>query len=138
MSQPEKKPTEPANVTDPNVPFVVVGGKKWPVPPLAPRQNRIIIPLAMKNSSINPADVSPEQLDTIYEIVFQGLTRAHPTLTRDEFMDMATDLEDMMNGFNVVLQQTRMMRKVEEAPPALGEDGARQNLPTGTDTLLTS
>ncbi len=71
-----------------------------------------------------------EQFSDLCEIVYIGLTRAHPKLTAEEFYDTPTSPAEMLLAFYVVRRQSRMY---EFAPrrdaPSPGEDEAR---PTGS------
>jgi hypothetical protein len=71
-----------------------------------------------------------EQFTDLCEVVYIGLTRAHPKLTAEEFYDMTTRPAEMLLAFYVVRRQSRMY---EFAPrrdaPSLGEEEAR---PTGS------
>jgi hypothetical protein len=71
-----------------------------------------------------------EQFADLYEVVYIGLTRAHPKLTAEEFYDTPTSPAEMLLAFYVVRRQSRMY---EFAPrrdaPSSGEDEAR---PTGS------
>jgi hypothetical protein len=67
-----------------------------------------------------------DQFTDLCEVVYIGLSRAHPKLTADEFYDTPTSPAEMLLAFYVVRRQSRMY---EFAPrrdaPSLGEDEAR-------------
>jgi hypothetical protein len=70
-----------------------------------------------------------EQFADLCEVVYIGLTRAHPKLERDEFYDAPTSPAEMLLAFYVVRRQSRMYEtgpRKDAAEP--GEDEAR---PTG-------
>jgi hypothetical protein len=70
------------------------------------------------------------QFADLCEVVYIGLTRAHPKLTAEEFYDTPTSPAEMLLAFYVVRRQARMY---DFAPrrdaPAPGEGEAR---PTGS------
>jgi hypothetical protein len=71
-----------------------------------------------------------EQFADLCEVVYIGLTRAHPKLSSDEFYDTPTSPAEMLLAFYVVRRQSRMYEFAprRDAPPP-GEDDAR---PTGS------
>ncbi|MGD0144679.1 MAG: hypothetical protein ABSC92_16125 [Rhizomicrobium sp.] len=70
------------------------------------------------------------QFEDLCEVVYIGLTRAHPKLSPDEFYDTPTSPAEMLIAFYVVRRQSRMYEFAprRDAPPP-GEDEAR---PTGS------
>ncbi len=71
-----------------------------------------------------------EQFADLCEVVYIGLTRAHPKLTPEEFYDAPTSPAEMLLAFYVARRQSRMYEFAPRrgAPPP-GEDDAR---PTGS------
>lgn len=108
--------TEPADCPE-GVPTVTLAGKNWPIPELAIRQLRIVRrPLIDLTDAIAQTEdettgqrvmkLSSEQYTLMTDVVYQGLTRAHPELDRDVFLDMpCTDME-MFLAFLVVRRQS--------------------------------
>jgi hypothetical protein len=108
--------TEPAECPE-GVPAVTLAGQKWPIPELAIRQLRLVRrPLIDLTDAIAETQdettgqrvmkLSNEQYAQMTEVVYQGLTRAHPKLGRDEFLDMScTDMEIFL-AFLVVRRQS--------------------------------
>ncbi len=90
--------TEPnALLLDGTTPTIKLAGRDWPVPLLAPRQNRIVVPAIGRWARAGDPAFSTEQYDEAIAIVHAALTRAHPTLTREEFEDWA-DLDAGLDG----------------------------------------
>lgn len=88
-----------------NEPVIVIAGKEWPVPFLAPRQNRIVVPALMA------LDASPaQQYDLLLDIVFVVLTRASPELARDDFDDWPIATHELVDALPVITQRTGLMR----------------------------
>ncbi len=103
-------------MTEPNkqaldgiTPTIAFGGKQWPVPKLAIKQLKLIrdplLSLADKivNKNATMGDLSAEDTDALATLVYVALTRAHRTLTRDEFDDIGTDQLELVGAFFVVL-----------------------------------
>jgi hypothetical protein len=82
-------------------PVIVIGGRAWPVPHLAPRQNRIVAPLLM-----GLAQSRESYYADLCEITFAALTRAHPALSRDAFDDMPIPLWELTEAVAVVVKQS--------------------------------
>lgn len=93
--------TEPNPTVDTDN-YVTLDGKKWPVPKLAPRQNRKVVPAILRCAKIDQRNITEEQVDDLYLVLYTGLTRAHPTLTRDEFDGMPISVEDALAAFPIV------------------------------------
>lgn len=132
--------TEPA-AYDANTPTISLGGRSWPVPELAIRQLRAVRrPLIDLSDAIAETDeastgervmrLSTAQYEAMCEIVYQGLTRAHPTLTRDEFLDLACSDAEIFLAFLVVRRQSGVYITREVSAPA--EQKKIPN-PIGTD-----
>lgn len=131
-------------MTDPtaHTPTVTLGGRQWPVPELAIRQLRLVRrPLIDLTDAIAASEsettgervmkLSTADYEQMVEIVYQGLTRAHPKLGREEFLDLpATDME-IFQAFLVVRSQSGLFVTANEARPP-GEAKAEPS-PTGTE-----
>lgn len=98
----------------------------WPVPLLAPRQNRIVIPKLLavfkkllsqlppeyqlgdkiSVNSLASIEITTEQYDDMSEVVWLALTRAHPKLGKDEFLDMPITTAEMSAALMTILKQT--------------------------------
>ncbi len=99
-----------------DAPKVILGGKEWPVPLLAARQNRIIDPLILSLLPVFTewqhdragavAKIRNESYDALQEITYQAITRATPTMTRGAFLDMPVTLPELIGAFPLIAQQT--------------------------------
>jgi hypothetical protein len=111
-------------VTEPNkqaldgfTPTIEFGGKQWPIPKLAIKQLRLIrdklVCLAdkMVNKNATMGDLTADDTDALATILFVALTRAHPTLTREEFDEIGTDELELVTAFFVVLAQANGVSK---------------------------
>jgi len=134
-------PEPNADFLDGKTPTIEWAGKKWPIPLLAPKQNRHVIPALMRSMKVvagmspeklksGSLDVTEAQMDDLYDIVYWGLKRAHPTLTRDDFDDVDLPMMEMMKMIPVVALASRGPTKPgEEANSGTEGEANRQ---TGT------
>jgi len=103
------------------VPAITLGGRAWPLPKLAPRQNRIVVPalLALVPKILQARDAADKagetgsyatlaryldtgMYDTLSALVYTALTRATPSLARDAFDDMAIDTFELLAAVHPV------------------------------------
>jgi hypothetical protein len=128
MTEPNKK-----YLSDERIPRITLAGVEWPVPHLAAEQLEIVVPLifarvpTMSNGSV-VGGITREAMHDWLSIVYWGLRRGHPELTREEFDAMEIDVDELMNAQPVIQKQTGLMKKKGDAKP--GE--APGNLQTGT------
>jgi len=131
---------------DDNTPRVSLGGRTWPIPELGIRQLRAVrrAIIDLTDALVSTQDettgqrvmkLSEAQFDAMCNVVYHGLTRAHPGLDRDEFEAMTTTDGEMFLAFLVVRRQSGIyvMRPADtpEAQPA-GEAAAEMSR-TGTE-----
>ena len=93
-------------------PVIIVAGRAWPMPPLAPRQNRIVVPLLVAGSA---------DYESLSTVVFTALTRAHPALSRSEFDEWPVPYYELVDAVSAIAQQTGMVkprRAVSSLDPA--------------------
>ena len=132
--------TEPTEHPPP-VPTVTLGGRAWPIPELAIRQLRVVRrPLIDLTDAIAATEaettgervmrLSTVQYEAMVEVVYQGLTRAHPKLSREEFLDLPASDMEIFQAFLVVRSQSGLFVTASEARPP-GEAAAEPS-PTGT------
>jgi hypothetical protein len=93
---------------------VRLGGREWTVLPLSLRQILAIADYVPKLSGISLDNLSGEQLTAPAEILWHGLRRAHPALTRDEFFDLPITIAEMFTALPIVIEQAGG-RKVDAA-----------------------
>jgi hypothetical protein len=98
-----------------NTPIITLGGRAFELPKLAPRQNRIVVPMLLElvprilrareeakaaggqNSFATLARyLDTQSYDTLVTLVFAALTRATPSLTKESFDDMAIDTFELI------------------------------------------
>lgn len=126
--------TEPAE-HDADTPTIDLVGKKWPIPELAARQLRKVRrPLVLLTRAFNGAkngsdliaamielSLTDDQFDQLYDVVYIGLTRAHPKLTPEEFDSWTISDGELISAFFVVRKQSHIFVVV---PPTEGETDA--------------
>lgn len=117
--------------------YVLIAGQQWPVPKLAVRQFRVIVPgivrllrelgpmfamtLDAKAGKISPADLvrqfhlSTEQIDLLGDIILCALQRAHSNMTHDQFQEMEITLQEMMGALPVIMRQAGLFDNKEAA-----------------------
>ena len=118
--------TEPNQAVVPPFEYISLAGKLWPIPLLGPRQNRIVIPKLMElfkkifsqlpdgyqiGQPITPEvvagiTVSTAQYDDMIEVVWLALTKAHPKLGKDEFLDWPIPTAELTGSLFIILKQT--------------------------------
>lgn len=101
-----------------SAPKVTLGGQEWPVPVLAARQLRVILPLWRKVVSIDYAEVTTADMDTTFDVFHAALTRARPEITRDDVLDMPIALHEIMPALDVIAGQMRILRKAGDRESA--------------------
>lgn len=144
--------TEPATNFDPKkAPHVRIAGKDWPIPTLAVRQIREVrASLVEMQSRMDATAQAASGTDTtgavqaprkggidiiieldrddydqlIVEVVYQALTRAHPALTRDEFLDMEVSDAEMTTAWLVARRQSNIFVFAESQVGANGQGEA--------------
>lgn len=118
------------------VPTIQLAGQPYSIPQLAPRQQRVVVPAIMSftNLMANQDDfmkgMSTEQYDRLVDLVFVAVTRANPTMKKDDFLNMEITTRELLDAIPVIMQQTGIVKAV----PA-GESlsaSAPQSSPTGT------
>jgi citrate synthase len=111
-------------------PVVTIAGREWPIPVLAPRQNRIVVPGLLE---IVPRLVEARKqahgewhfkLDTVAydrltDVVYHALTRATPELTRPAFDDMPVDTTEMITALFVIARQAGLFTQQKDAQAAV-------------------
>ena len=120
----EKTHAPDQSLIAPGCPIVTLAGREWFVPVLAMRQARVVVPAIMKLLPAIPrmksGDVTAldaETFDLIITAVHGALTRAYPSLSRDEFLDLPASTNELAAAIGVVTRQTGFFKPAEEAAP---------------------
>jgi hypothetical protein len=119
MTQKTYQPDQ--SLIEPGCPVVTLAGREWFVPTLALRQSRTVLPALMRVLPVlaelpsNEALLSEDSFESIIDVVHVGLTRAYPTLTREDFLDLPISTVELIGAVAPVMRQTRYFNPVEEA-----------------------
>jgi hypothetical protein len=85
--------------------IVRLAGRDFYVPPLSLRQILAIADHVPKLPGLTADNMSGERLTPLVEVLWHGLRRAHPRLTRDEFLDLPIPLGELVAALPVVIEQ---------------------------------
>ena len=108
--------------------IVRLAGREFHVAPLSLRQILAIADYVPKLSGMSAEDLSGERLVPLAEVLWHGLRRAHPNLSRDEFFDLPITIAELVAALPVVIEQAGG-RRVESS---LGETLAASALTSST------
>lgn len=133
---------------DEGVPTLILGGVHWLVPMLAPKQNRVVVPILlemipkitasyqtimMKDDDGNEVAKSIADLQQLAQVLTEGgidkltrciyhaLKKGHPDLTLEEMDDMPIGTFEMIDGIMVIARQTGILRAARSGEQAVGE-----------------
>jgi hypothetical protein len=101
--------------------LVRLAGSDFYIAPLSLRQILAIADHVPKLSGITAETMSGERLTPLAEVLWQGLRRAHPKLTRDEFLDLPIPLGELVAALPVVIEQAGGKR-IEAVAGNLGDE----------------
>jgi len=93
---------------------VRLAGRDLYVAPLSLRQIIAVADYVPKLSGIGADNLSGERIVPLAEVVWHGLRRAHPRLTRDEFFDLPITVAELVIALPTVIEQAGG-RKVDAA-----------------------
>ena len=94
--------------------------------------------LATAPSAIGVDSLSGERLAPLAEVLWHGLRRAHPRLTRDEFLDLPITIAELVAALPVVIEQAGGRRVgAEEAVAPEGAAAAGEMLAASASTPST-
>ena len=98
---------------------VCLAGRDFYVAPLSLRQILAIADYVPKLSAIGAENLSGERLAPLAEVLWHGLRRAHPKLTREEFFDLPITIAELVAALPVVIEQAggRKVDDAEREPP---------------------
>jgi hypothetical protein len=120
-------------ISAPPVPTMTLAGEEWSVPILAPRQNRVVVPLidavlpkidaARRKALVDPADdksaiipakwvtglIENGAYDDLCAICHAAITRARPDITREMFDDMPVASFELLAALPLIGRQAGMI-----------------------------
>ena len=102
---------------------VRLGGCDWLIAPLSLRQVLAIADYVPKLSAIGVDTLSGERLAPLAEVLWHGLRRAYPKLTRDDFYDLPITIGELVAALPVVIEQAGG-RRVDSGAGAAVASGA--------------
>jgi len=107
-----------------------LGGREWLIAPLSLRQILAIADFVPKLSAIGTDSLSGERLAPLAEVLWHGLRRAHPRLTRDEFFDLPITIAELVAALPVVIEQAggRRVDAADAGAPTRGAAPAGEKL----------
>lgn len=85
--------------------LVRLGGQDFYIAPLSLRQILAIADYVRKLSGLTAENLSGERLIPLAEVLWHGLRRAHPDLTRDEFFDLPITIAELVAALPAVIEQ---------------------------------
>jgi hypothetical protein len=97
---------------------VRLAGNELQIAPLSLRQILAIADYVPKLSGISMDNLSGERLTPLAEVLWQGLRRAHPKLTHDEFFDLPITIAEMVEALPVVIEQAGGAKKEDDSGEA--------------------
>ena len=100
---------------------VRLGGHDFHVAPLSLRQILAIADFVPKLSGITAENMSGERLLPLAEVLWHGLRRAHPKLTRDEFFDLPITVAELVGALPVVIEQAGGKRLAPATEPGMDD-----------------
>lgn len=112
---------------------VRLAGRDFHVAPLSLRQILAIADYVPKLSAITAENVSGERLTPLAEVLWHGLRRAHPRLTRDEFFDLPITIAELVAALPAVIEQAGGRK----ADTAAGDDRPGETVAASASTPST-
>ncbi|WP_428491690.1 hypothetical protein [Rhodopila sp.] len=94
-------------------PTITLAGKEYPIPLLAPKQQRIIGPALGRLRGMKVDAMTTEQFDDLLECVFLAVQRGTPDFSKVAFMDSPIGTRELFEAIPVIVQQTGYMKKTE-------------------------
>ena len=117
---------------------VRLAGRDWLVAPLSLRQILAIADFVPKLSATGADDLSGERVAPLAEVVWHGLRRAHPRLTRDEFFDLPITIAELVGALPAVIEQAGGKRVSDESGVAAAHAGAPAGEKSSGEVLAAS
>ena len=98
-------------------PILTLGGRHWPVPPLAIGQLRHVVPAVLRLGTVEPTAISEAAFEDIITVILWGLRRAHPEISRDDVLGFEATAPQLLAAAAVVAGQTGMLQPLEGGRP---------------------
>jgi len=114
---------------------IELAGREFFIAPLPLRQVLAVSDLMPRLSGITAQNFGRDNVDAVIDLLWYGLLKAHPHLTKDDLLDLPITLADLMNVVPVVLEQAGGKR-ADPAGEAQATSGSTQL--TGASSSPTS
>ncbi len=111
-----------SELVSPGCPIITLAGREWFVPVLAMRQNRIVVPALMRLLPVlgaiesSPTALSADALESLITIAHAALTRAYPSLTMEDFLDLTISPLELIAAINIIGRQAGALKEKAAAP----------------------
>lgn len=115
---------------------VRLAGLDFHVAPLSLRQILAIADYVPKLSAVGAESLSGDRLAPLAEVLWHGLRRAHPRLTREEFFDLPITIAELVAALPVVIEQAGGRRVDMPAGESMAASASMQS--TGVRSSPTS
>ena len=116
---------------------VRLGDREWTVAPLSLRQILAIADFVPKLTAVSADNLSGERLAPLAEVLWHGLRRAHPRLTRDEFFDLPITIGELVTALPTVIEQAGGRRLDAAEAAATGDAPAGEPAAASASTAST-
>lgn len=95
---------------------VTLGGTAWTLADLAPRQYRKVIPALIGLGTLaTVADLDEGRIDRLVEAYYWALTRAQPTLTREQWDEVPVSVIEMIEALPVLAEKAGLVPRRDAA-----------------------
>lgn len=98
-------------------PVVTLGGRHWPVPPLAIAELRHVVPAILRLGTLEPAALDEAAFDDLITVILWGLKRAHPEITREAVLELQATAPQLFAAAAVISRQSGMLAPAEADAP---------------------
>jgi hypothetical protein len=121
----EAAQVEDVQAEKPKHPVIVLGGTEWEIPVLAPKQNMIVVPILLdliprilnareeaiegKTFGYLARFLDMETYGKMCTAVFTALTRGHPAIKSEEFLNMEIGTLELISAVFVIGRQAGLL-----------------------------
>jgi hypothetical protein len=99
-------------------PTITLGSRAYPMPPLAIKQMRKVIPRLLELATrfqppFDPTKLSEDDMNELSDVIYIAITRGSPQMTREQFDDIEATLPEMIASIDVIGAQAGMTKRRE-------------------------
>lgn len=144
-------PKPPTGPQPPGTAYITLAGQSWPIPKLAVRQWRVVVPGVFKlMGNFGPMfekmrqgdmtgvaaaqhfSLTQELTELMVEVIQAALSRATPRITKEHVLDMECDMTELMASLPVIMKQAGLFSAEPAQTRTASTSGeARTESPTG-------